>query len=130
MMDELVKGLRKRVADYEEISPNLAYYGPTSAEFDAEVADALIAQAEKIAELERFAYFYRSQTAWYSDHMHIAVGQVDSLSARVKELEAALKACLNYIENTEAELGITLISGDAARAALAGEQAPPAEERT
>jgi|GEM_PF-4219486 len=35
------------------------------------------------------------------------------------ELAEALEECLNYIENTEAELGITLDSGDKARAALA-----------
>jgi len=31
----------------------------------------------------------------------------------------ALKSCLNYIENTESELGIRLTCGDAARSALA-----------
>ncbi len=34
-------------------------------------------------------------------------------------LRAALEKALNYIENTESELGITLDCGDAARAALA-----------
>ncbi|MFG6573233.1 hypothetical protein ACGYLO_16690 [Sulfitobacter sp. 1A13353] len=37
---------------------------------------------------------------------------------RIDALEKALRGCLNYMENTEAEFGITLDSADAARAAL------------
>jgi len=39
-------------------------------------------------------------------------------SYRIEELEAALRGALNFIENTESELGITLSCGDIARAAL------------
>lgn len=35
------------------------------------------------------------------------------------ECVEALRRCLNYIENTEGEFGITMESGDMARAALA-----------
>lgn len=38
--------------------------------------------------------------------------------AEIERLRGALKRCLNFIENTESELGIALDSGDAARAAL------------
>lgn len=41
------------------------------------------------------------------------------LIAAAPELYEALNDCLNYIENTESELGITLSSGQSARAALA-----------
>lgn len=41
------------------------------------------------------------------------------LIAAAPELYEALSACLNYIENTESELGISLSSGQSARAALA-----------
>ena len=37
---------------------------------------------------------------------------------KMSEMRAALLKCLNYIENTESELGITLPCGDAARLAL------------
>jgi hypothetical protein len=39
-------------------------------------------------------------------------------------MRAALERALNFIENTEEEMGITLDSGDAARAALAQEPSP------
>lgn len=42
----------------------------------------------------------------------------DEEIARLKE---ALRACLNYLENTESDFGITLSSADRARAALKGE---------
>jgi len=41
------------------------------------------------------------------------------LVAAAPDVTEALKSCLNYIENTESELGIRLPCGDAARAALA-----------
>lgn len=41
------------------------------------------------------------------------------LIAAAPEMLAALEHCLNFIANTEGELGITLDSGDAARAAIA-----------
>ena len=41
-----------------------------------------------------------------------------ALLARLDRVEGALFRCLNYIENTESELGIKLGCGDAARAAL------------
>lgn len=41
------------------------------------------------------------------------------LIAAAPELYAALVKCLNFIENTESELGIQLTSGMEARAALA-----------
>lgn len=37
----------------------------------------------------------------------------------IRSLEQALKLALNFIENTESELGITLASGEVARNALA-----------
>lgn len=40
------------------------------------------------------------------------------LIASAPELYEALTACLNYIENTECELGIKLSCGDKARSAL------------
>ena len=40
------------------------------------------------------------------------------LIAAAPDLYAALHKALNFIENTEGELGVTLDSGDAARAAL------------
>lgn len=43
---------------------------------------------------------------------------VDAMAAKVERLTKALKHTLNYIENTERELGITLGCGDIARAAL------------
>ena len=46
----------------------------------------------------------------------------EAAAARIAALEAAARKALNYIENTEGELGITLTSGDALRAALAPEQ--------
>lgn len=41
------------------------------------------------------------------------------LIAAAPVLLEALRKCLNFIENTEGELGITLTSADAARAAIA-----------
>jgi hypothetical protein len=43
-------------------------------------------------------------------------------------LRKALAKCLNYIENTESELGITLGCGDAARAAVQAHGEPDAAE--
>ena len=41
------------------------------------------------------------------------------LIAAAPDMLAALEQCLNFIENTESELGIDLSSGFAARAAIA-----------
>ena len=41
------------------------------------------------------------------------------LIAAAPDVAEALKACLNYIESTESELGIRLPCGDAGRVALA-----------
>lgn len=40
------------------------------------------------------------------------------MAEEIVRLREALRRCLNFIENTEGELGITLESGDIARAAL------------
>ena len=42
-----------------------------------------------------------------------------NLIAAATDLYEALKSCLNFMENTESELGISLESADQARAALA-----------
>lgn len=42
-----------------------------------------------------------------------------ALIAAAPDLHEALQGCLNFLENTESELGIKLPSADAARAALA-----------
>jgi len=47
-----------------------------------------------------------------------AADAIEAQAARIAELEAALKAALRYIENTEDELGIELDCRFAARAAL------------
>ena len=47
------------------------------------------------------------------------------LIAAAPDVTEALKSCLNYIENTESELGIRLTCGDAARAALAKAEGRP-----
>jgi len=44
---------------------------------------------------------------------------IDALEAENKALREGLRGCLNYMENTEAELGITLGNADRARALLA-----------
>jgi hypothetical protein len=51
-----------------------------------------------------------------------ANSEMNKLYARIAELEAALKAALRYIENTEDELGIELDCRFAARAAYLGEK--------
>lgn len=42
-----------------------------------------------------------------------------ALIAAAPDLYEAIKSCLNFMENTESELGISLESADQARAALA-----------
>ena len=39
-------------------------------------------------------------------------------AAEIERLREVLRRCLSFIENTESELGITLATGDRARAAL------------
>ena len=50
-----------------------------------------------------------------------AADRIDALEADNKALREGLRGCLNYMENTEAELGITLGNADRARALLAKE---------
>lgn len=47
------------------------------------------------------------------------ITRAENAEDRAAELAKALERCLNYIENTEGELGITLDCGDKARAAIA-----------
>jgi len=49
----------------------------------------------------------------------IAADRLDALEAENKALRKALRDCVNFMENTESELGITLSSADRARALLA-----------
>lgn len=56
----------------------------------------------------------------YDSGVDTQIKEADAhLIAAAPAMYAALKRCLNYIENTEGELGIKLESGDMARAALA-----------
>lgn len=47
---------------------------------------------------------------------------IDALEAENKALRETLRDCVNFMENTESELGITLSSADRARALLAKEE--------
>lgn len=48
-----------------------------------------------------------------------AAAALRAAETRERRLREALERCLNFIENTESEMGETLSCGDAARAALA-----------
>jgi hypothetical protein len=57
------------------------------------------------------------------EHCHgvlqdFAGARIMELEAQRDELLSAIKRCLNFIENTESELGVKLESGDTARAVI------------
>jgi hypothetical protein len=58
-----------------------------------------------------------------------AAAALTAAEAENARLRAAGRAALNYIENTEGELGITLSSGDALRAALSPPEASAPEPK-
>ena len=64
--------------------------------------------------IEKFRVFYPNNQDFARDVVNFALRVTGA-----DELAEALAACLNFIENTESELGISLSSGDKARAALA-----------
>lgn len=59
---------------------------------------------------------------WYfeieSEESGRLADDIRKVLARIEQLEAALHGVLNFIENTESELGITLSCGNIARVAL------------
>lgn len=53
------------------------------------------------------------------DMVNAAADRLETLRKAAEVMAEALGKALNYLENTEGEFGITLISGGACRAALA-----------
>jgi len=85
---------------------------PGAARYDATVSIAISDLVPRLRGRARSARSENTGTG-LGDALHF-----EQAANRIDMLVAALRACLNYIENTEGEFGIKLTCGDMARAAL------------